>query len=133
MNKNVLDPFELLILKYCLRSYADIRDQIASLRIRKRFFFPGGFFVYFDHLSNAKGVLMSDDLSTMPSDWPPHILAKRTSPSVGQVMFTVWVKGDGFIDRLEGSSLEDDKWPQNPYEGFCEFQDDKGVLINLSA
>jgi len=133
-----IDEFEINVMLLALRGSDDwvvkMRSQISHLKFSKREHFNCGFVTSFNHSSKAESVVIPRDETGLPvSGYPPAINARRRYPVDGLVSFLVWVGQDGVIDRLEAVSLTDDKWPEDIFDGFYDFQDDFGCIVQVTA
>lgn len=130
----MLDPFEIKVMKLALRGEAPwivgMRNQIPYLTVTERQSDAGGFTTKFHCSDVAIPVEIPRGEGNLPvSGYPPAINAKRSEPAEGLVSFIVWLGDDGRIRQLEACSLMDDKWPIELFNGFFEFQDDSGNIV----
>ncbi|WP_423934988.1 hypothetical protein [Comamonas sp. 23] len=133
-----IDEFEINVMRLALRGSDDwvvkMRSQIPHLKFSKREHFNCGFVTSFNHSSKAESFAIPREDSGLPvSGYPPAINARRRYPEDGLVSFLVWLGEDGVIDRLEAVSLTDDKWPENIFDGFYDFQDDSECIVQVIA
>ena len=134
-NSNFPDPFELKVLQLALRGdkewQAVLRQQLPFLTVAKRTVTGVGFYTDFTCSEQAPAVSFSPvvNLETPYSDYPPTVNAIRSLPCEGLATFIVWIGANGRISQLEACSMTDDKWPNNIFEGFHDFQDDMGNVI----
>lgn len=121
-------------MKLALRKGSDweatLRDQLPHLQVRSRRFTGVGFFTNFECPPEIAAARIPQASGDHPvRNYPPTINARRTKPRNGLVSFIVWVNAEGRIRQLEACSLTDDQWPENPFEGFVDFQDDNGAIV----
>lgn len=127
-------PFEEKVMRLALRGEAvwkkAMRAQIHYLKFIKREFVAGGFFTSFQCDPAAPPAIVPTGPDGLPTvDYPPIINAIRTVPCEGLVSFIVWPDQNGRIACLEAHSMTDAKWPDDPFFGFHDFQDDHGNII----
>jgi hypothetical protein len=134
MSEQKLSAFEVGVIQLALRGDASwrraLRDQIPNLRLKERKVTGSGFYSHFEFIgdNSCAGVSMATGGNPI-EDYPPAINAIRLMPEKGLVSFIVWLDGRGIISTLEAVSLTDDLWPSNIFQGFVDFQDDSGVVI----
>lgn len=133
MSEN-LESFEIKILYLAIRDNSGwqekLRAQIPYLRVAYRKFRLYGFTIYIDssHVPDTYLVPMQGKNCKI-ENYPPTINAIRTTPATGLVSFIIWLNDYGRICQIEACSFDNEKWPENPFDGFVDFQDDLGNII----
>lgn len=129
--KKMLNKLEMKVLELALRHPGQFfelgRQQIPFLRVKRRKQTGVGFHVDFEHGDGAPSVREA----AQPGGFgqPPSIYARHCSSDSDLYSFLVWLDQDGYIVSLEAHSLTGDTWPEPPFEGFHDFQDENGRIV----